>query len=359
MVVIFSVAAVLIAIILALLLRSLVAPLYLMGAVVLGFLATLGASVYVNQGIRGEAGLSFTLPLIVYLFVVAIGTDYNILMIARLREEAREGNDPRTAADLAVEHAGPSVTSAGLILAGTFAAMLLAGVTFLYELGFAVSVGIILSAFVMALFLVPGLTAVIGHKAWWPGHGDEPDKAEAPAPEPGAEERERGLVTTRAPRRRSTASFHATRRRPVARGEAVDLRGSSAVAGGCSAAAVVVLRDQQVMADDLLDDEGEELLGEHRIQPRILGHLAQPGDLFRLSGQVRRRHPLPSLERAHLLGELEPLGQQVHESRVDVVDARAQPRQVSWHVGARGTRHAATSYGRGLTREGRAPGAPP
>ena len=191
MVVIFSVAAVLIAIILALLLRSLVAPLYLMGAVVLGFLATLGASVYVNQGIRGEAGLSFTLPLIVYLFVVAIGTDYNILMIARLREEAREGNDPRTAADLAVEHAGPSVTSAGLILAGTFAAMLLAGVTFLYELGFAVSVGIILSAFVMALFLVPGLTAVIGHKAWWPGHGDEPDKAEAPAPEPGAEERER------------------------------------------------------------------------------------------------------------------------------------------------------------------------
>ncbi len=189
MVVIFSVAAVLIAIILALLLRSLVAPLYLMGAVVLGFLATLGASVYVNQGIRGEAGLSFTLPLIVYLFVVAIGTDYNILMIARLREEAREGNDPRTAADLAVEHAGPSVTSAGLILAGTFASMLLAGVTFLYELGFAVSVGIILAAFVMALFLVPGLTAVIGHKAWWPGHGDEPDKAKAPAP--GAEEPER------------------------------------------------------------------------------------------------------------------------------------------------------------------------
>ncbi len=191
MVVVFSVAAVLIAIILALLLRSLVAPLYLMGAVVLGFLATIGASVYVNQGIRGEPGLSFTLPIIVYLFVVAIGTDYNILMIARLREEAREGNDPRTAADLAVEHAGPSVTSAGLILAGTFASMLLAGVTFLYELGFAVSVGIILSAFVMALFLVPGLTAVIGHKAWWPGHGDEPPKTAATTPAPDAEERER------------------------------------------------------------------------------------------------------------------------------------------------------------------------
>jgi putative drug exporter of the RND superfamily len=183
MVVIFTAAALLIALILALLLRSLVAPIYLMVAVVLGFLATLGASVYFNQGIRGEAGLSFTLPMIVYLFVVAIGTDYNILMIARLREEAREGNDPRTSADLAVEHAGPSVTSAGLILAGTFASMLLAGVAFLYELGFAVSIGILLSAFVMALFLVPGLTAVVGHTAWWPGHGDEPAKAREHRPE--------------------------------------------------------------------------------------------------------------------------------------------------------------------------------
>jgi putative drug exporter of the RND superfamily len=121
--------------------------------------------------------------MIVYLFVVAIGTDYNILMIARLREEAREGNDPRTSADLAVEHAGPSVTSAGLILAGTFASMLLAGVAFLYELGFAVSIGILLAAFVMALFLVPGLTAIVGHAAWWPGHGDEPAKAREHEPE--------------------------------------------------------------------------------------------------------------------------------------------------------------------------------
>jgi len=156
MVVIFSVAAVLIAIILALPLRNLVAPVYLMVAVGQEFLATIGASVYVNQGLRGKAGLSFTLPIIVYLLVVAIGTDYKILMIARLREEAREGNDPRTAADLAVEHAGPSVAAAGLILAGTFASMLLAGVAFLYELGFAASVGILLSAFVTALFLCPG-----------------------------------------------------------------------------------------------------------------------------------------------------------------------------------------------------------
>ncbi|SHN47210.1 MMPL family transporter [Cryptosporangium aurantiacum] len=170
--VIFPVAGVLIAVILGLLLRSLVAPVYLMIAVGLGFLATLGATVLAFQGIGDRPGLSFSLPIILYLFVVAIGTDYNILMIARLREEARAGNDPRTAAALAVQHGGPSVAAAGLILAGTFASMLFAGVSFLAEMGFAVSIGIVLSAFVMSLLLVPSITALLGHTAWWPGHGD-------------------------------------------------------------------------------------------------------------------------------------------------------------------------------------------
>ena len=174
--VIFPVAGLFIAVVLALLLRSLVAPLYLMAAVVLGFLSTMGATVIAFLGIGDRAGVSFALPLLVYLFVVAIGTDYNILMIARLREEAREGNDPRTAADLAIEHGGPSVGAAGLILAGSFASMLLAGISFLMEMGFAVSIGILISAFVMSMFLVPSVTALLGHGAWWPGHGDRPHR---------------------------------------------------------------------------------------------------------------------------------------------------------------------------------------
>ena len=180
--VILPVAAVLIAIILALLLRSLVAPIYLVVAVLLNFAATLGSAVYLFQGAAGHPGVTFQLPIILYLFVLAIGTDYNILMIARLREEARAGNEPHEAAALGVHHAGPSVAAAGLILAGTFAALALAPVSFLQQIGFSVSVGILLSGFVMSLFLVPSLTALIGHPAWWPGHADVAKNGHAAAP---------------------------------------------------------------------------------------------------------------------------------------------------------------------------------
>lgn len=179
---VFPVAAVLIMIILGLLLRSVVAPWYLIASVGLGFGATLGATVWVFQGVRGHSGLMFLIPVIVYLFVVAIGTDYNILMIARLREEAREGRSPREAAGVALRHTGPTVAAAGFILAATFATMMLAGNALLKEMGFAVSFGIAVAAFVMAMFFTPSLTALIGHAAWWPGHADRATP-EAVAPE--------------------------------------------------------------------------------------------------------------------------------------------------------------------------------
>ena len=175
--VVFPVAAIIILVILALLLRSLVAPWYLMASVGLGFGATLGASVLVFQGLGGQPGLVFLLPVYMYLFVVALGTDYNILMIARLREQARDGMPPRQAAAIAFRHAGPAIGAAGLILAGTFASLTLAGNTILSQLGFAVSCGIALAAFVMAMFFSPSLTALIGRRAWWPGQAGRPERA--------------------------------------------------------------------------------------------------------------------------------------------------------------------------------------
>ena len=180
--VVFPVAALIILVILALLLRSLVAPWYLMVSVGLGFAATLGASVLVFQGLAGQPGLVFLLPVYMYLFVVALGTDYNILMIARLREQAKEGMEPRQAVAVALQHAGPTIGAAGLILAGTFASLTLAGNTILSQLGFAVSCGIVLAAFVMAMFFSPSLTTLIGHWAWWPGHADRPPAPAVPVP---------------------------------------------------------------------------------------------------------------------------------------------------------------------------------
>jgi putative drug exporter of the RND superfamily len=170
--VVFPVAAIIILLILGLLLRSLVAPWYLMVSVGLGFAATLGATVLVFQNLAGQAGLVFIMPMYMYLFVVALGTDYNILMIARLREQTREGMTPRQAAAHALAHAGPAIASAGLILAGTFASLTLAGNQVLTQVGFAVAAGIALAAFVMAMFFSPSLTALIGRRAWWPGHAD-------------------------------------------------------------------------------------------------------------------------------------------------------------------------------------------
>jgi RND superfamily putative drug exporter len=188
--VVFPVAALMIALILGIVLRSLIAPVLLLVAVALGFAATLGASVGVFQGIEGNAGVSFFLPLMVYLFVIAMGTDYNILMMTRLREEAREGNDRRKSAELAVEHAAPTVIAAGTILAGTFASLMLGGIGLLSQMGFTIAIGIAIVSFVMAALLIPSVAAVLGHMIWWPGHSDV-------SAEQRAEERRQAVVKAR------------------------------------------------------------------------------------------------------------------------------------------------------------------
>jgi RND superfamily putative drug exporter len=85
---------------------------------------------------------------------------------------------------MALRHTGPTIGAAGLILAGSFASLILAGNSLLSEMGFAIAFGIAVAAFVMASFFTPALTALIGHAAWWPGHGDRKRGASSEAPEP-------------------------------------------------------------------------------------------------------------------------------------------------------------------------------
>ncbi|MFJ9694023.1 MMPL family transporter [Kitasatospora sp. NPDC101183] len=164
--VVFPVAAGLIALILLLLLRSLLAPLVLMIAVGLGFAATLGAATMVFQHGLDRPGVTFTLPLVLFLFVVALGTDYNILITDRLREEMGRPGPARAAVARAVQHTAPAITAAGIVLAGSFASLVATPGT--EQMAFALTVGILLSALVLSLATVPAVAALLGRSLWWP-----------------------------------------------------------------------------------------------------------------------------------------------------------------------------------------------
>ncbi|MFI6847571.1 MMPL family transporter [Kitasatospora sp. NBC_00085] len=186
--VVFPVAAALIALILLLLLRSLLAPVVLMLSVGLGFAATLGAATLLFQHALGEPGVDFTLPLVLFLFVVALGTDYNILIADRIREEMQRPGPARAAVARAVRHTTPAIATAGLVLAGSFAT--LATTPGSEQVAFAMALGIMLSALVLSLVLVPALAALLGRALWWPvrprptAGGRPRHHAAAPAPEP-------------------------------------------------------------------------------------------------------------------------------------------------------------------------------
>jgi RND superfamily putative drug exporter len=165
---IFPIAAGLILLILFAMLRSGVAPLYLLLAVGLEFAATLGASVVVFQHAAGQPGVAFTLPLVLFLFVVAIGTDYNMLMSARLREGFEAGLSARQAIANAIRHAAPPITAAGLVLATSFGSLMIYDDYGTKETGFGMAIGILFASFVVSTLLVPALTALIGKRAWWP-----------------------------------------------------------------------------------------------------------------------------------------------------------------------------------------------
>lgn len=164
--VIFPVAAALVLLILLLTLRGLLAAATLLGSVAVGFLATLGAGVLVFQVLAGQQGLDFQLPVIVFLFVTAMGTDYNILMVTRIREELAAGRTWPDAAGVAVRRTGPSVGAAGIILCGSFAMLTLSSQT--SQIGFCVAMGILLSTFIMAWLLVPSLITCLGKASFWP-----------------------------------------------------------------------------------------------------------------------------------------------------------------------------------------------
>jgi len=156
-----------IGLILGLLLRSIAAAALLLLTVVLSFMATLGVCQLVFENVFGFAGADASFPLFAFIFLVALGIDYNIFLMTRVREEAMKiGTRKGVVKGLTVT--GGVITSAGIVLAATFAVLGVLPLVFLAELGFAVAFGVLLDTIVVRSLLVPALVHVIGPKIWWP-----------------------------------------------------------------------------------------------------------------------------------------------------------------------------------------------
>ncbi len=160
--------AVLVVILVALiiLLRALVAPLYLLVTVVISYLGSLGFSVFIIREVFGQSVDPFY-PLITFVFLVALGVDYNIFLMSRVREEALT-HGTQTGLLRALVATGPVITSAGLVLAGTFAALATLPLWILLEIGFTVALGVLLDTFVVRTIAVPALVRLFGERSWWP-----------------------------------------------------------------------------------------------------------------------------------------------------------------------------------------------
>jgi RND superfamily putative drug exporter len=149
------------------LLRAVTAPLILIGTVILSFLAALGVGYFFFDVVFGFPGSDPSLPLFAFVFLVALGVDYNIFLVARAREEAeKHGPEEGMLRSLAVT--GGVITSAGIVLAGTFAVLAVLPLTFLTELGFVVAFGVLLDTFLVRSVLVPAAALTAGNRFWWP-----------------------------------------------------------------------------------------------------------------------------------------------------------------------------------------------
>jgi RND superfamily putative drug exporter len=175
--------------ILCALLRALIAPLLLIGTVILSFAAALGISALAFGHLFDYAGESTDFPLFVFVFLVALGIDYNIFLTTRIREEASH-QGTRKAVVTGLATTGAVITSAGLVLAGTFAALGTLPMVAFAEIGFAVALGVLLDTFVVRSVLVTALFLDVGPKVWWPHRlahedGGAPPPKERVATRPG------------------------------------------------------------------------------------------------------------------------------------------------------------------------------
>ena len=149
------------------LLRAVIAPLVLIGTVILSFVAALGVGYFAFDAFFDFPASDPSLPLFAFVFLVALGVDYNIFLMARAREETLT-HGTRAGMLRALAVTGGVITSAGIVLAGTFSVLAVLPLVFLTEIGFVVAFGVLLDTFLVRSVLVPALVEMIGPRIWWP-----------------------------------------------------------------------------------------------------------------------------------------------------------------------------------------------
>ena len=169
---VIPIAIVVIGVLLALVMRSLIAPLYLIASVALSYFAALGLAVLVFIELGNSGGITFILPFLLFIFLLALGEDYNILVMTRIREEAHR-LPLREAVSKALSMTGTTVTSAGLVLAGTFTVFAVvggrgSGGSQIRDVGIGLAVGVVMDTFVVRTVLVPCTVCLLGRWNWWP-----------------------------------------------------------------------------------------------------------------------------------------------------------------------------------------------
>jgi putative drug exporter of the RND superfamily len=170
----------LIFLILCLLLRAIVAPLYLVATVVLSYAFALGATTLIFTELFNQPDSDPGLPTFAFIFLVALGVDYNIFLMSRIREEA--GHQETSGAVISgLEHTGGVITSAGLILAGTFVALMSLPLETLFQIGFTIAFGLLVDTFIVRTIVVPAIAFELGERNWWPSKLSHGPPAPAPA----------------------------------------------------------------------------------------------------------------------------------------------------------------------------------
>lgn len=176
-------------VVIALLLGSLVAPLFLLASVLLTVATTLAVTGLVYQELFDfrYAGVDWVAPLLLFVLLVVLASDYSIFLMSRIKEETERAGDMAAGVERGVAHTGGVISACGLILAGTFAALILTPLGSLIQMGFAITFGVLFDTFVVRPLVIPAIARLLGRATWWPGRLSRrpagPDPSPVPSPE--------------------------------------------------------------------------------------------------------------------------------------------------------------------------------